>query len=72
MQIMLSKDGNWGGWGEWSRCSANCGIGERKRIRKCDNPRTQGEGKYCSHDGSRSDQIEDCYSEYNCPIHKGR
>ena len=65
-------DGNWGEWSEWSTCSVKCGIGERKRTRQCDSPRTQGEGKYCSHDGSRSNEIKGCYSEFSCQNDKGK
>ncbi|CAD5120562.1 DgyrCDS9128 [Dimorphilus gyrociliatus] len=33
-----TRDGKWGLWKEWSRCSVSCSTGQRKRIRKCDNP----------------------------------
>ncbi|XP_014251506.1 uncharacterized protein LOC106667823 isoform X2 [Cimex lectularius] len=30
--------GGWSDWGDWSECSAFCGIGRHMRFRKCDQP----------------------------------
>ncbi|XP_046864865.1 A disintegrin and metalloproteinase with thrombospondin motifs 9-like isoform X2 [Xenia sp. Carnegie-2017] len=40
-------DGNWGGWLRWSKCSRSCGLGVRRRIRKCNDPRPKNGGTYC-------------------------
>ena len=68
---LLNKDGNWGSWGDWSTCSATCGTAMRERSRYCNNPRTQGDGKYCSHDGSNSNEMEDCDTGISCPTYQG-
>ncbi|XP_073247445.1 blastula protease 10-like [Porites lutea] len=41
-------DGHWGRWGPWSKCSRNCGQGYQYQSRKCDDPKPQYGGKYCS------------------------
>ncbi|XP_057303497.1 uncharacterized protein LOC130640911 [Hydractinia symbiolongicarpus] len=41
------KDGNWGRWGEYSKCSGSCGWGRQERYRKCDNPVPSATGKKC-------------------------
>lgn len=33
-----TRDGKWGLWKDWSPCSVTCSAGQRRRIRKCDNP----------------------------------
>ncbi|KFM73053.1 Hemicentin-1, partial [Stegodyphus mimosarum] len=43
-----SVNGEWGNWLEWERCSASCGVGQRKRQRKCDNPSPQYGGENCT------------------------
>ncbi|XP_054713925.1 hemicentin-1-like [Uloborus diversus] len=40
-------DGEWGNWMEWSNCSVACGVGSRRRQRKCDNPLPKFGGRYC-------------------------
>ncbi|XP_035222665.1 hemicentin-1-like isoform X3 [Stegodyphus dumicola] len=41
-------NGEWGNWLEWQKCSASCGVGQRKRQRKCDNPSPQYGGENCT------------------------
>ncbi|GAB6022212.1 hypothetical protein CHUAL_006347 [Chamberlinius hualienensis] len=40
-------DGQWSQWTQWSQCTRTCGSGIRRRIRKCDNPKSQYGGRYC-------------------------
>ncbi|KAK3592726.1 hypothetical protein CHS0354_007728 [Potamilus streckersoni] len=58
-------DGNWGGWGEWARCSLSCGGGIRSRLRNCNNPGPEHGGLFCL---GTDTQIDYCNSE-PCPIH---
>ncbi|KAI8512763.1 Thrombospondin type 1 repeat-containing protein [Branchiostoma belcheri] len=59
-------DGGWGEWTDWTECSHTCGIGTRKRTRKCDNPPPQNGGKDC--EGQDMDAWS-CASP--CPIDGG-
>ncbi|XP_078662008.1 SCO-spondin-like [Branchiostoma floridae x Branchiostoma belcheri] len=59
-------DGGWSDWTEWTECSHTCGIGTRKRTRKCDNPPPQNGGKDC--EGQDMDAWS-CASP--CPIDGG-
>ena len=40
-------NGNWGDWGAWSDCSANCGGGVQSRTRSCNDPVPQYGGAIC-------------------------
>nr|QGN01372.1 female cement gland secreted 3 [Lepeophtheirus salmonis] len=53
--------GEWGFWKEWSDCSASCGEGTKTRIRKCDNPKPDGNGRPCP---GLSMQKGDCLNGY--------
>ena len=33
--FIISVDGNWGSWTEYSQCSATCGGGVQERTRVC-------------------------------------
>ncbi|XP_039248576.2 thrombospondin-1-like [Styela clava] len=57
-------DGGWGPYTPFSRCSATCGGGFKKRTRECNNPAPLFGGKYCVGDKTN---IESC-SEKTCPI----
>lgn len=41
------QDGSWGPWSAWDACSAKCGGGFRKRVRRCDNPPPMSGGLDC-------------------------
>ena len=43
-------DGGWSSYGNWSKCSAECGGGTKTRSRKCDNPEPSFGGKDCEGD----------------------
>ncbi|XP_033107998.1 uncharacterized protein LOC117109720 [Anneissia japonica] len=40
-------DGVWSSWGEWSRCSSNCGHGHHYHLRHCNAPRPLNSGNMC-------------------------
>lgn len=40
-------DGGWSEWDDWSECSSECGGGEKKRSRRCDNPSPTNGGNEC-------------------------
>ncbi|KAI5614770.1 hemicentin-1 isoform X1 [Silurus asotus] len=56
-------DGNWSPWQPWGECSASCGIGERTRVRICNNPVPTNKGRPCPGD---STQLSRC-SIHPCP-----
>ncbi|XP_067058083.1 A disintegrin and metalloproteinase with thrombospondin motifs 6-like [Acropora muricata] len=44
-------DGNWGAWGEWSKCYPSCGGGLSERVRECNNPAPRRGGSLCEGKG---------------------
>ncbi|KAK4320514.1 hypothetical protein Pmani_008631 [Petrolisthes manimaculis] len=59
----LPVDGGWSEWGEWSRCSASCGSGIRRRRRTCSRPSPRNGGADCT--GCEED-TERC-GDWPCP-----
>ncbi|XP_055516059.1 hemicentin-1-like [Leucoraja erinacea] len=57
-------DGQWTGWGSWSRCTTSCGGGFHQRSRSCFDPPPQYGGRLCQ--GSDVD-IQSCNLE-PCPV----
>lgn len=55
-------NGEWGNWMEWEACSQTCGVGQRQRHRKCDNPMPQFGGQVCggSHVETTSCMLSKC------------
>ncbi|XP_066993605.2 hemicentin-1 isoform X2 [Anabrus simplex] len=57
-------NGAWSKWTAWSTCSTTCGIGQRKRYRKCKNPPPRNGGALCR---GGKEQQEIC-NPTPCPI----
>ncbi|KAL3289509.1 hypothetical protein HHI36_022926 [Cryptolaemus montrouzieri] len=51
------KNGGWSEWEPWSTCSVGCGVGFRKRKRRCNNPRPKDGGQYCE---GNDTEYEEC------------
>ncbi|KAK3751772.1 hypothetical protein QZH41_013230, partial [Actinostola sp. cb2023] len=57
VECYVPVDGHWGRWSSWSTCSVSCDRGKHTRTRKCDDPPTKNNGKYCI---GRETQVQDC------------
>ena len=59
-------------WGEYSKCSADCGGGTQYRTRTCTNPSPQHGGKACEGDcmEERDCNTEPCPSKLFCTTKK--
>ena len=57
-KILVSVDGNWAGWMQWSGCSNNCGPGTRTRQRQCLDPRPSNGGSDCPGSASETEECE--------------
>ncbi|XP_077287306.1 hemicentin-1-like [Arctopsyche grandis] len=64
LQRYCPVDGGWGQWNAWSSCSSSCGVGQRKRIRECNQPIPKWKGKSCK---GANLQIEQCINP-SCDI----
>ncbi|PVD39248.1 hypothetical protein C0Q70_01876 [Pomacea canaliculata] len=53
------ENGGWATWGEWSKCSAACGMGYRERDRTCTDPAPMQGGAACIGPGT---DVTHCYS----------
>ncbi|KAK9890435.1 hypothetical protein WA026_010522 [Henosepilachna vigintioctopunctata] len=60
------KDGEWSEWEPWSTCSVPCGVGYRKRKRRCNNPRPKDGGQYCI---GNDTEYESCIAK-ECEEHR--
>lgn len=45
---MQPKHGGWSEWESWSTCSISCGVGFKKRKRRCNNPKPRDGGDNCN------------------------
>lgn len=64
-KIACPINGHWGFWTPWTVCTAKCGIGDRKRIRECNNPPAQFGGIPCK---GFAEEMEVCDTMIPCPI----
>ena len=64
LRLLLSVDGMWGSWTEWSACSVTCGDGSQTRDRECDNPERAFGGEDCDGD---DEETRDC-NDAACPM----
>uniref|UniRef100_A0AAG5CXC9 Peptidase M12B domain-containing protein n=1 Tax=Anopheles atroparvus TaxID=41427 RepID=A0AAG5CXC9_ANOAO len=74
------RNGGWGSWSSFGRCSRSCGGGVQNRTRECDSPKPRNGGKFCS--GMRIDyrpcNIQPCpdsrynFREEQCHEHDGQ
>ncbi|XP_067937660.1 coadhesin-like [Watersipora subatra] len=60
-------DGGWGPWNSWSGCTEPCGGGQRQRMRLCNNPVPESNGRDC---GADRTEIKVCNS-HGCPVDGG-
>uniref|UniRef100_A0A672NMT1 Thrombospondin 1 n=1 Tax=Sinocyclocheilus grahami TaxID=75366 RepID=A0A672NMT1_SINGR len=63
----FKQDGSWSHWSPWSSCSVTCGAGVITRIRLCNSPTPQMEGKDCQGEGRQTERCE----KSPCPISGG-
>lgn len=66
--IYCPVDGNWGPWGDFTKCSVQCGIGSQQRTRECNNPPPQYGGGDCP---GHPLQVRDCDTKIFCPVDGG-
>ncbi|XP_063695438.1 SCO-spondin-like [Bolinopsis microptera] len=64
---MLTVDGGWTDFGEWSVCSADCGGGSQSRSKTCTNPSPANGGQECE---GEDEESRTCNPEL-CPVDGG-
>ncbi len=60
--VIILVDGVWSSWSEWTTCNAQCGQGERNRVRRCSQP--QNGGRFCE---GHSKEVMECSAGTDCP-----
>ena len=54
-----SVNGQWAAWGDWSGCSATCGMGTRIRQRDCTDPAPDNGGMECEGNSTETGECQD-------------
>ena len=60
INLLIDEWARWEPWEEWEACSADCGIGTKRRTRKCSKQSTSNNDEECSIDGSSKDHYKNC------------
>ena len=68
--ILVPVDGGWSDFGEWSKCSAECGGGKQERKKTCTAPAPANGGKDCVGEDSeeRDCNTQACVGTFTLPI----
>ena len=61
---LITVDGGYSDFGDWSECSNDCGGGTQTRTRTCTNPAPAHGGADCVGDSS---ETRECSSTTGCP-----
>ena len=61
--LIFAVDGGYSDFGDWSKCSADCGEGTQTRDRTCTNPAPANGGADCVGD---STETRGCFTRERC------
>ena len=57
---LLPAEGNWGQWGVWEPCLADCGDSIQYRRRECNDPAPANGGRNCPRDQGTDQESRVC------------